>query len=202
VKADALLAKTAFSLEEQDGKAAAVPRVLLAYQDAEIGCQAMSVWERMEQEVGDNGSLNEGDFNQLISVWSFDYFQSSEFRSAAAEQARQAAAIVLAIRRTVEPPAAVKAWNKSWSDAPNHPGALIVVFDQSAGPDAEDGSACSELYAIGRKTNRRFFCYAVRRSKRGAQAAFNHGSTETLPPVWNSNLPDYRIPHYGWGLNE
>lgn len=180
---------------------AAHPRVFLGYEDAEVGFRAINIWERIAGNVGADldGDTNEAAYDELISVWSFDYFWSQKMRLAAALQAKQAAVIVLAIRKTVELPAATEAWIQLWSRCPNqHPGALMVVIDPSAGLDSGDGSVCSELYTVAARSRRSFFCYATHRCEPAPARAHR-----VLPESRVSSLLSLspRISRYEWDNN-
>ncbi len=164
-------------------------KVVLVYEDYEMGIEGKWIFDRIVREVG------EGDAARL-TVWRFDFFYSPELTLALSRQAGEADVIIVAPRHPDRLPPQVHKWLENW---PLHrrvaSGAVVSVFHSAAGPVSRTSDAALSLWRAAERAGMDYFC------RTGGYAA-NQPATQTA----NANSlvqPSSQMAHQRqWGVNE
>jgi hypothetical protein len=174
------------------------PRVLLAYEDFELGLRAMDLFVSISRNAG-------ADREAQVSLWRFDFFACPEWRDAAAVQAERADVIILSIRHYDDISDPVRTWlEKGIQRRKLSPGALVIAFDSATSARAVDSPITAYLQALARAGGMDFFCGGLARNDDGcdtgisgplaaAHATFDRASEyQPTRTRWGTQ----------WGLNE
>jgi hypothetical protein len=163
-------------------------KVLLVYQDFEMGVQGKQVFDLIAREAGNECAAR-------LTVWRFDFFHSPQLTVAASQQAEEADVIIFAPRDPNWLPPQIKAWLERWPQRrKQHTGALIGVFHPAAGAQARSSDVALLLLRAASRAEMDFFFRAE--TPTGADVP---RPTHPEPfTITRTGRPQYR----NWGVNE
>jgi hypothetical protein len=166
------------------------PRVLLAYEDFEIGLRAMDLFVSVSRQAG-------ADAEAQVSLWRFDFFERSEWRDAAAVQAERADVIILSLRRYDDLPDRVRSWlEKGIKRRTLGHGALVAAFDSINSEKASESEVATYLQTLAKTSGMDFFCGGL-----GSVNGYASGIAVPLAAAHSmfDGLPEYEPLATGWG---
>jgi hypothetical protein len=164
-------------------------KVVLVYEDYEMGIEGKRIFDLIVQEVGGGDAAR-------LTVWRFDFFHSPQLTLALSRQAEEADVIIVAPRDPDHLPPQVRKWLENW---PIHrrvaSGAVVSVFHSAAGAVSRTSDAALSLWRAAERAGMDYFC-------RTGVFAVNQPATQTA----NANSlvkPSSPMSHQRqWGVNE
>lgn len=179
----------------------AVPlKVVLVYEDFEMGARGKNVFDLIAKEAGGEGAAQ-------LTVWRFDFFQSADLTQAVTCQTEVADVIIIAPRDPNQLPSQVQSWIEQWPLRRKiKTGALITVFHPEAGDLTKTSDAALLLWRAASRAGMEFFSHrstsVASRAVTTLSANLTIRTASPTPPavIFNAfTLPD---PKREWGLNE
>ncbi len=175
-------------------------KVVLVYEDFEMGARGKNVFDLIAREAGGEGAAQ-------LTVWRFDFFQSAELIHAVTCQTEVADVIIIAPREPNHLPSEVQSWIEQWPLRRKiKTGALVAVFHPEAGDYTKTSDAALLLWRAASRAGMEFFIHQVTPVTNRADATLSTNlTTRTVTPspdavTFNAfMLPD---PRREWGLNE
>ena len=171
--------------------------VVIAYEDLETGKRAKKIYDFLVENLGHDCQFT----NQM---WKFEVLGIPKLREMAARDAMMADIVVISCHGAELPPD-FKAWVELWVAEPNHPIALVALFDYENQHQQVD-EARSYLADVARCGQMEFFAQPDESPDRKNTDDFftlqRNSSVEgqTLSTLSSAMLRDTTFPH--WGINE
>ena len=177
-------------------------KVVLVYEDFEMGARGKEVFDLIAKEAGGEGAAQ-------LTVWRFDFFQSAELTQAVTRETEVADVIIIAPRDPNQLPSQVQSWIEQW---PLHrkikTGALVMVFHPKAGDLAKTSDTALLLWRAASRAGMEFFSH--RATTVGSNPAMDLSAIPTMtvtathsaPATVTFNAYALSDPHTTWGLNE
>lgn len=157
-------------------------RVLIVYEDFEMGKQAMDTCNFVKAQLG-------SDFEPRPGMWKFDILEDERAMQLAIHDALEANMIIMAMRARRELPFEIMAWLEGWVPRKHDPAsALVTLVDYRGTGVLRPAPALAHLRQAASRAGMDFLLYEV-----GAAPAW-----EFMPPDVIVSRP---APE-GWGLNE
>jgi hypothetical protein len=175
-------------------------KVVLVYEDFEMGARGKNVFDLIAKEAGGEGAAQ-------LTVWRFDFFQSAELTQAVTRQTEVADVIIIAPRDPNHLPAQVQSWIELWPLRRKiKTGALVAVFHPEDGDQSGISDTALLLWRAASRAGMEFFSHqatpATRKSDTTLSANLTTRTSTQAPDAVTFNafmLPD---PKREWGLNE
>lgn len=127
-------------------------KVVLVYEDFEMGVEGKRIFDLIAGEVGGIDAAR-------LTVWRFDFFHSLELTDALSRQSEEADVIIVAPRDPHSLPPQVKRWLDHWSQHRKiASGALVSVFHPEAGPSVRGSNVALLLWRAANRAGMEFLC--------------------------------------------
>jgi len=171
---------------------------VIAYEDFETGKRAKRTYDFLVENLGHDCQFT----NQM---WKFDVLGIPKLREMAARDAMMSDIVIVSCRGT-ELPAEFKAWVELWVAEPNHPIALVALFDYLEDHDPQASEVRSYLADVAQRGQMEFFAQPGesprQRTAEDFRALQRNISFEgqTLSTLAGAMQRDMSFPH--WGINE
>ena len=169
--------------------------VLIAYEDFEAGKHAKKTYDFLVENIGHDWQFT----NQM---WKFEVLGIPKLREMAARDAMMADIVVISCHGTELPPD-FKVWVESWVAEPNHPIALVALFDYQ---HRQADEARSYLADVARRGQMAFFAQPDELPERRNSEDFftlqrnSSFKRRTLSTLAGAMQRDTSFPD--WGINE
>ncbi len=169
--------------------------VVIAYEDLETGKRAKKIYDFLVENLGHDCRFT----NQM---WKFEVLGIPKLREMAARDAMMADIVVISCHGTELPPD-FKAWVESWVAEPNHPIALVALFDYQ---HQQADEARSYLADVARRGQMAFFAQPDELPERRNSEDFftlqrnSSFKRRTLSTLAGAMQRDTSFPD--WGINE
>ncbi len=164
------------SLESPEVDTNPTLNVVIAYEDLETGKRAKKIYDFLVENLGHDCQFT----NQM---WKFELLGIPKLREMAAQDAMMADIVIISCHGA-ELPSDFKAWVELWAAEPNHPIALVALFDYDNHPRVAE--ARSYLADVAR---RGFF--SLQRNSSIEEQTFSTLATalqrDTTFPHWEIN---------------
>jgi len=169
--------------------------VVIAYEDLETGKHAKRIYDFLVENLGHDCRFT----NQM---WKFEVLGIPKLREMAARDAMMADIVVISCHGTELPPD-FKAWVELWVAEPNHPIALVALFDYQ---HRQADEARSYLADVARRGQMEFFAQPDELPERRNSEDFftlqrnSSFKRRTLSTLAGAMQRDTSFPD--WGINE
>jgi hypothetical protein len=170
--------------------------VVIAYEDFETGKQAKRTYDFLVENLGQDCQFS----NQM---WKFEVLGVPKLREMAAHDVAMADIVIVSSHGSGLPPE-VKDWIESWLAEPNHPIALVALFDAAEGQSTREVRAY--LAEVAKCGQMEFFAqpdHGEESHTGPSDFAFRHTPSpgaRTLSTIAGAVQRDLSFPH--WGINE
>ena len=170
--------------------------VVVAYEDFETGKHAKRTYDFLTEHLS-------GECTFTNQMWKFDVLAIPNLRQMAAQDAAKADIVIISCHGLTELPMEVKAWIELWVNDESHPVALVALFDENTGSNAQTQAIRNYLEQIALRGGMEFFAQpSVGNEVTKPRLAPNSTPLMNVSLFRNTSGTTQQTTFGRWGINE